>query len=69
MVDKKIFEMSVAISDIDEKLYYDCNLKNMTNAENLLQTLQALSKVHNALFEMYLEKIGIEIGDDNIRIS
>ena len=61
--------MSVAISDIDQKLYYDCNLENMTNGENLLQTLQALSKVHNALFEMYLKKVGIEIGDDNIRIS
>ena len=66
---KKIFEMSVAISDIDKTLYYDCNLENMTDGENLLQTLQALSKVHNALFEMYLEKVGIETGGDHIRIS
>ena len=68
-MDKKIFEMSVAISDIDQKLYYDCNLENMTDGEHLLQTLQALSKVHNALFEMYLKKVGIETGDDYIRFS
>ncbi len=68
-MDKKIFEMSVATSDTDQKLYYDCNLENMTNGENLLQTLQALSKVHNVLFEMYLKKVGIETGDDSIRIS
>ena len=68
-MDKKIFEMSVAISDIDQKLYYDCNLENMTDGENLLQTLQALSKVHNALFEMYLKKVGIETGNDTLRFT
>jgi len=68
-MDKKIFEMSVAISDTDQKVYYDCDLKNMTDTEDLLQTLKALSKVHDVLFGKYLETIGIEIGDDNIRLS
>ena len=34
-MDKKIFEMSVLMSETDGRLYYDADLQNIENVDNL----------------------------------
>ncbi len=68
-MDKKIFEMSVLMSETDGRLYYDADLQNITNSDNLLQVIKSLQEVHNSLFDTYLNKIGIDVSDKKMRIK
>jgi len=60
-MDKKIFELSVLMNEADDTLYYDINLNDIENTENLLQVVKALQDMGNLLFDSYLGKIGVKI--------
>ena len=64
-MDKKIFEMSVLMSETDERIYYDVTLQDIATTDNLLQIIKSIQDIHNLLFEKYLGKIGIDIIDRN----
>jgi len=68
-MDKKIFEMSVLMSGTDGRLYYDADLQNIENTDNLLQVIKSLQEVHNSLFDRYLSDVGIEVSDKKMRIK
>lgn len=68
-MDKKIFELSVLMSETDGRLYYDADLQNIKNTENLLQVIKSLQEVHNSLFDRYLNEIGIKVSDKKMNIK